>query len=186
MIGLQLVPPIDATPGSIAATLKVTSSEGGVYAVPVTGTILGTTNPGPDASVDGARGAVDTAQDASILLFPALPGHTFQISASNTPPDASAENGVPYNSPSGNANYDLTFSADGIKVHLVRMDAVQEATLDGVLVSQTDSTLRYTVNTGLGGDVLVWQEGGTLVARLDLSGSGVPDVLCIQSPMPKV
>ena len=147
-----------------------------MYQIAIKGTILANSNPGIDA-------AVDTAQDASAFLFPEIPGRTFQIAAGNTPTDASAGLGVVCKSPSQNVAYSLTFSADGTKVHIVRTDPAQEATLDGTLVSQTDTRLRYTINTGLGGALMVWKESGTLVAQFELYGSGVPVVQCIDSPM---
>lgn len=116
-------------------------------------------------------------------MFPEIPGHTFQVAAGNTAPDASAWFGGACKAPNQTAAYSLTFSADGTKVHIVRTDPVQEATLDGTLVSQTDTRLRYTINTGLGGALVVWKESGTLVAQFELYGSGVPVVQCIQSPM---
>ena len=94
--------------------------------------------------------------------------------------------GVACKSPSENATYNLTFSADGNKVHIVRVDLVQEETSDGNLASQADAVLRYTITTGLGGELSVWKENGILVAQFALYGSGLPVVLCIQSPMTAV
>ena len=187
VIGVQLAPPSDAEPATLFATMRVFASEdGGVGTVSLTGTILANPSLGQDASADGAQGNVDPAQDAGTVLFPEIAGHTFQIAARNTPPDASAGLGTACRAPDEGATYDLSFSADRTKVHVVRMDSVPEATLDGTLAEQTDTTLRYTINTGLGGELLIWKESDSLVARFDLYGSGVPVVLCIQSPMTEV
>ena len=127
----------------------------------------------------------ERSPDALPGPFADLPGHTFGIAASNTPPDASSNYfNWPCRSSDLNATYNLIFSDDGTKVHIVRTDPVQEETMDGVLSAQSDAQLVYSIdNHWAGAELVVRIDNGTHAAELAVFGSGVPVVMCIESPM---
>ena len=140
--------------------------------------------PSPDLALADLQAPSDPRPDSFPDAFADVPGHTFQIAASATPPDASA----PFNSackPSDpQAIYDLIFSADGTKVHIVRADPVQEVTMDGTLQPQSDAGLVYAIDNGwAGAELAIRRDNGILTAQLSVFGSGVPVVSCIESPM---
>jgi len=140
-----------------------------------------------DSSLADIGAAIDRPKDAFPAAFAEVPGHTFQIAASNTALDASVvDPGTQWacKPTDSTAVYNLVFSTDGSTVQLVRMDGVQEATVTGTLKEQTESRLRYQLNTGPGGaELLVWKNSGVLIAQFTIFGSGVPVISCIQSPM---
>ena len=127
----------------------------------------------------------DRATDALPAPFIEIPGHTYQIAASNTAPDASARSwNWPCTPHDASATYDLVFAADGSTVHIVRTDPVQEETMDGDLSEASDSQLVYTIdNHWAGAELVVRIDNDTLVAQLAIFGSGLPVVSCIESPM---
>jgi hypothetical protein len=130
----------------------------------------------------------DTSDRTTDVLpgrFAELPGHTYEIAASNTAPDASARSWRwPCKPHDASATYDLSFSADGARVHIVRTDPVQEQVMDGVLSEQTESLLVYTIdNNWAGAELAVRIDNDRLVAQLAVFGSGLPVVDCIESPM---
>jgi hypothetical protein len=134
----------------------------------------------PDLAVAGER-----SPDLLPGLFADLLGRTYQIAASNTPPDAGAHSwNWPCKPHDANATYDLSFSADGTQVHIVRTDPVQEEMMDGTLGEASESQLVYPIdNHWAGAELVVRNDNGTLVAQLAIFGSGLPVVSCIESPM---
>jgi hypothetical protein len=129
--------------------------------------------------------AGECSPDALPSPFADLPGHTYQIAASNTAPDASARSWKSPCTPHDvNATYDLIFSADGTCVHIVRTDPVQEETMDGVLGEASGSQLVYAIdNHWAGAELVVRVDNGSFVAQLAVFGSGLPVVDCIESAM---
>jgi hypothetical protein len=141
---------------------------------------------GPDLPAD-APPVRDALADGLPRAFAELAGHTFEIAASNTAPDASAIVGWACRPADRAAVYHLTFSGDGSEVTVVRWDPVQEQTLHGTLSSASDSGLVYNLLPTFAGTRLsIRRENGVLVAQLAELGSGLPVVACIESPMKQV
>ena len=162
--------------------------------------VRGDTGNGTDAALLGLDAGVkldavpvdlaatrDTPPDGIPGAFAGLPGHSFEIVASATPPDASARWDEPCRNNSPDTIYDMTFSEDGRKVHLTGSNVIifgKHATMDGLLTSASDSTLVYSIDDGwAGAELVVRNDGATLVGQLSIFGSGVPVVFCMQSPM---
>jgi hypothetical protein len=115
--------------------------------------------------------------------FGEIAGGIFQILASATPADASAL----CRSSDPNAVYNLYFSTDGSTVDIVHMSSVAERVIEGTLKGATESQLSYSLDFATGGELLIQRDSsGRLVARFTLYGSGLPIVLCIDSPMTRV
>jgi hypothetical protein len=126
----------------------------------------------------------DSASDDLPSAFAGLPGHTFEIAAVNTPPDASVQGGTACRSADTSAHYALAFSSDLGQVQITRTDPVQEPIVNGTLSSQSDTRLVYNLtNLFAGGQLTVEIVDGNLVAQYVVFGSGVPVVNCIQSTM---
>lgn len=133
--------------------------------------------PAPDRVTSGL------GSDAALADFPEIPGNTFGIAASATPPDAGVR-GDTCRPSDKNATYALQFSADGQRVHIVRTDPVAEAMMDGILRKAAGGSLVYAIDNGwAGAELIVRREGTTLAAQLVVFGSGVPVVWCIDAPM---
>ncbi len=148
--------------------------------------------PGLDAAINldavVERAATrDTLTDGIPGAFAGLPGQSFEIVASATPPDASARWGEPCRNNSPDTIYDMTFSEDGRKVHLTSSNVTvpgKHATMDGLLTSASESTLVYSIDDGwAGAELVVRNDGAALVGQLSIFGSGVPVVFCMESPM---
>ena len=126
----------------------------------------------------------DTLPDGIPDTFAALPGHTFEITANVTPPDASAPWGYPCKNAYPEVVYDMTFSDDGRRVHLTSENVPNHATMDGLLTSASATKLVYSIDDGWAGAELdVRLDGGTLVGQLSIFGSGVPVTFCMESAM---
>lgn len=125
----------------------------------------------------------DRGPDGVLAGFPEIPGTTFAIAASASAPDASAS-GSACRPSDMSAVYQLQFSADGQKVHIIRTDSVQEVMMDGVLTEPVAGSLVYEIdNNWAGAQLVVRRDGTTLAAQLVIFGSGVPVVSCIDAPM---
>jgi hypothetical protein len=126
----------------------------------------------------------DTLPDGIPDTFTALPGHSFEITANVTPPDASAPRGYPCQNSYPEVVYDMTFSDDGRRVHLTSDNVPNHATMDGLLTSASSTRLVYSIDDGWAGAELdVRLDGGTLVGQLSIFGSGVPVIFCMESAM---
>ena len=138
-----------------------------------------------DSAPADRASASDPRSDLLPAAFADLAGRTFQIAASDSLPDASlAGRACGYDRA---AVYDLIFSADGTAVRIVRMDPVQEATLDGTAYQQSESSLVYNLTpTFAGGQLSIRREGSAFFAQLVIFGSGVPVIWCIDAPMTPV
>ena len=143
----------------------------------------------PDAAIaaDGSAdmpSPKDAVQDAVPTTLDGLPGHTFEIAAADTPPDASVQGSVVCKAGDTSAHYALAFSSDGSKVQITRTDPVQEQIVNGTLLSRSDTRLVYDLtNLFAGGQLTVQMVDGKLVAQYVVFGSGVPVINCIQATM---
>jgi hypothetical protein len=144
--------------------------------------------PVADAPADaGPTSPRDATSEPMPVTLADLAGHTYRISASTSLPDASAGGRSCATSNPG-AVYELSFSADGAKVSIVRVDGPEEQILNGSLRQPASpSRLTYTIdNAFAGGELSVRADGSTFIALLVLYGSGVPVLWCIESPMARV
>jgi len=185
-------------------TITMASPHGGAVAVSTTFTVpyasdevvlvitsLPTTDAGApqdlaaqDVAVPDLSSLSDSIPDGFSAPFADVPGHTFEIAASHTAPDASSKLGWACNPADPNATYRLTFSDDGTKVTIVRSDPVQEPIMEGTLTQSSDSRLVYAIKISpADGELSLRRDNGVLTAQLSRFGSGVPVIACIDSPM---
>jgi hypothetical protein len=143
-----------------------------------------------DSNISGP--AIDVSPsvlDAKSLPAEFLPlaGASFTIAASATPANAEAlgpGSMIGCKDSDRDAQYRLTFSADGTAVQIVPIAGRDNVMRTGGLSTESSEQLGYWVSPAHSVDDLqIWYNAGVLTARLVVFGFGVTPEWCIQSPL---